>query len=77
MKSVVVIPIEPGSKEKEKERRKLQRRMAVPRRVNTDRRDSEFPSPEELGRAGNRRMPRERRRLPDRRLGLKINLPRL
>ena len=73
MKSIVVIPIKRGEKMSEAERRAEQRRMAVPRRVKPERRGNERlpPVPKEIS---DRRAPRQRRRLPDRRLGLKIDL---
>jgi len=71
MKSIVLIPIERGEKKDSKDRRADQRRMAVPRRVKPERRgDERLPAPQQIP---DRRDPGERRRLPDRRLGLKIN----
>ena len=71
MKSIVLIPIEREEK-KSSNRRADQRRMAVPRRVKPERRGNERVSvPKEIS---DRREPRQRRRLPDRRLGLKIDL---
>jgi hypothetical protein len=72
MKSIVLIPIEREEK-KDSNRRAEQRRMAVPRRVKPERRGNERlpPVPKEIS---DRRVPRQRRRLPDRRLGLKIDL---
>jgi len=68
MKRVVVIPIEPGKKSSE--RRQNQRRTSVPRRIRPGgpAAISEFPN------VSDRREPADRRRLPDRRLGLKIDL---
>ncbi len=72
MKSIVVIPIEREGTKSSKERRAEQRRMAVPRRVKPERRGNErLPAPRQMA---DRRTPKERRRLPDRRLGLKIDL---
>ena len=71
MKRIVLIPIEREEK-KSSNRRADQRRMAVPRRVKPERRGNErVPVPKEIA---DRREPRQRRRLPDRRLGLKIDL---
>ena len=71
MKSIVLIPIDREEK-KGSNRRADQRRMAVPRRVKPERRGNErVPVPKEIA---DRREPRQRRRLPDRRLGLKIDL---
>jgi hypothetical protein len=71
MKSIVLIPIEREEK-KGSNRRADQRRMAVPRRVKPERRGNErLPVPKEIS---DRREPRQRRRLPDRRLGVKIDL---
>ena len=71
MKNIVLIPIEREEK-KGSNRRADQRRMAVPRRVKPERRGNERVSvPKEIS---DRREPRQRRRLPDRRLGLKIDL---
>ena len=72
MKSVFVIPIEREESKSAKERRADQRRMAVPRRVKPERRGNERPTPPRQ--IADRRTPGERRRLPDRRLGLKIDL---
>ena len=70
MKRIVLIPIERGEKGGSN-RRADQRRMAVPRRVKPERRgDERLPAPQQIP---DRRDPGERRRLPDRRLGLKIN----
>jgi hypothetical protein len=71
MKNIVLIPIEREEK-KGSNRRADQRRMAVPRRVKPERRGNERVSvPKEIA---DRREPRQRRRLPDRRLGLKFDL---
>ncbi|HMF09997.1 MAG TPA: hypothetical protein VKJ00_12730 [Thermoanaerobaculia bacterium] len=71
MKRVVVIPIEPGKKNGE--RRKVQRRTSVPRRIRPSRSSRLFPEPAVLT-ASERRNSADRRRLPDRRLGLSLDL---
>jgi hypothetical protein len=74
MKSVFLIPIEAVD---EKERRRHPRRLEVPRRLQANRRDSRPVPAAEQTRPVDRRMPGQRRRRPDRRLGLNIDLDRL
>jgi hypothetical protein len=71
MKRVVLIPIEPGKKDGD--RRRNQRRTSVPRRIRPSR-SAHVPSGPVLSGKSERRNSSDRRRLPDRRLGLSLDL---
>jgi len=71
MKRVVLIPIEPGKKDSE--RRRNQRRTSVPRRIRPSRSSRVHSGPALLS-SSERRNSSDRRRLPDRRLGLSLDL---
>ncbi|HEY7111525.1 MAG TPA: hypothetical protein VIA45_01215 [Thermoanaerobaculia bacterium] len=73
MKTLVVIPPAAGTVASSPERRKHQRRMGLPRRLS-ERRNGEDPGSLERRMSSERRGTGNRRRRPDRRIGLSPDL---
>jgi len=73
VKSLVVVPWVAGTQDSSPERRKHQRRMGLPRRLS-ERRNGEDAASLERRVAAERRATGNRRRRPDRRIGLSPDL---